>query len=925
MKTNKEKEISCRITKTLLMYVREKNNGSLGSLLEGLELDEKYLMDIDNWVSHDFLHVLYERMIRILQDEQAVYNMALASVRVKSLGLLERIVRLLGNPHAIYSQAPTYNKMLKLNGDVLVQDIGDSWVLIEDRYHLSHQKTHYDCDYTRGILQGIPTLFDLPPAQIEEIQCQVSAERYGKRTWEDNPAQGTESCLYRVKWSGGKDKKLSFWKQIFKYGLYLNIIRDLREANRKIQDKYNEARDLASYLQKINHELELARNQQTIYLEELKASEERYRLLAENITDVIWMLNLNDLRFTYTSPSVKRMRGFTAQEAMKLTPEETLTPQSLQNMMNILQEELAREGKAGVDPNRSRTALIEQYCKDGSIIWCEVKMTFLRDKEGHPVGVLGVTRDVNERVLTEIKLRKNEEHLRLITNNISDVITMTDMNLICQYLSPSYKKVLGYDPAQRIGAKLLEHVHPDDLALVKQTIRQAVETGQPSKMVHRYRHAQGDYIWLETVGDYLSNEEGVITGGMFVSRDVTQSRKAEQEKMLLEERLQRAEKMEALGTLAGGVAHDLNNVLGVVTGYAELILSETDESSKLRSRIMNIMQGGERAAAIVQDLLTMARRGVSTSKVINLNETILDYQKGPEYERLRSFHPKVEIVTSLEEGLLNIMGSPVHLSKTIMNLFLNAMEAMPDGGKLTIATRNQYLDKPVQGYDDVREGDYVVLVVSDTGEGIKADDLKRIFEPFYTKKVMGRSGTGLGLSVVWGTVKDHHGYIDVQSEEAKGTTLTLYFPVTREAVSTEEAALSLSEFGGQGESILVVDDVKEQRELAVQMMSKLNYRATAVGSGEEAVEYLKDGKADLVILDMIMDPGMDGLDTYLKILEIHPRQKAIIVSGYSDTDRVRKAQELGAGAYVRKPYVLEKIGLAVRKELDRSADKGTLR
>ena len=208
--------------------------------------------------------------------------------------------------------------------------------------------------------------------------------------------------------------------------------------------------------------------------------------------------------------------------------------------------------------------------------------------------------------------------------------------------------------------------------------------------------------------------------------------------------------------------------------------------------------------------------------------------------------------------------------------------------------------------------------MSDTGEGIKADDLKRIFEPFYTKKVMGRSGTGLGLSVVWGTVKDHQGYIDVQSEQGKGTTLTIYFPVTREAASADETAVSLSEYLGRGESILIVDDIKEQRELAVQMMTKLNYRATAVGSGEEAVAYLQTGQAHLVILDMIMDPGMDGLDTYKAILETHPRQKAIIVSGYSDTERVQKAQELGAGAYVRKPYVLEKIGLAVRRELAKS-------
>ncbi len=216
----------------------------------------------------------------------------------------------------------------------------------------------------------------------------------------------------------------------------------------------------------------------------------------------------------------------------------------------------------------------------------------------------------------------------------------------------------------------------------------------------------------------------------------------------------------------------------------------------------------------------------------------------------------------------------------------------------------------------MQAGDYAVLTVSDTGGGISAEDLGKIFEPFYTKKVMGRSGTGLGLAVVWGTVKDHDGYIDVQSDEGKGSIFTLYFPVTREDLAKVEKALSPVVYMGKGESILVVDDIKEQRELAVSMLGRLGYQVEVVASGEEAIEYLKDKKADLIILDMIMDPGIDGMETYRRIIKMNPEQKALIVSGFSETDRVRKAQELGAGAFVRKPYILEKIGLAVRKELD---------
>jgi CheY-like chemotaxis protein len=252
-----------------------------------------------------------------------------------------------------------------------------------------------------------------------------------------------------------------------------------------------------------------------------------------------------------------------------------------------------------------------------------------------------------------------------------------------------------------------------------------------------------------------------------------------------------------------------------------------------------------------------------------------------------------------------------------MNLLSNAAEAIGDGGEVVLMTKNRYLDRPVAGYEEIREGDYVVLTVSDSGRGISAEDLGKIFEPFYTKKVMGRSGTGLGLAVVWGTVKDHHGYVDVRSEEGKGSLFTLYFPVCREEIPGDGKGGPAESYQGRGEQILVVDDVAEQRELASAMLRGLGYRVRAVASGEEAVRDLTTSRADLLVLDMIMDPGMDGLDTYRKIIEIRPGQRAVIVSGFAETDRVVEAQSLGAGAYVRKPYVKERLGLAVRNELDR--------
>jgi CheY-like chemotaxis protein len=240
---------------------------------------------------------------------------------------------------------------------------------------------------------------------------------------------------------------------------------------------------------------------------------------------------------------------------------------------------------------------------------------------------------------------------------------------------------------------------------------------------------------------------------------------------------------------------------------------------------------------------------------------------------------------------------------------------MPDGGEIFIQTENRYLDRPIVGYDDIEEGDYTILRIQDTGVGIAKQDIGRIFEPFYTKKVMGRSGTGLGMAVVWGTVKDHRGYIDVKSSEGKGSIFTLYFPVARREIAHPESSTNIESLLGNGESLMVVDDVKTQREIATGMLERLNYRVHAVSTGAAALEYLEKNAVDLLVLDMIMDPGMDGLDTYKKIIERHPGQKAIIASGFSETQRVREAQGLGAGVYVKKPYTLEKIGLAVRDTL----------
>jgi signal transduction histidine kinase len=400
-------------------------------------------------------------------------------------------------------------------------------------------------------------------------------------------------------------------------------------------------------------------------------------------------------------------------------------------------------------------------------------------------------------------------------------------------------------------------------------------------------------------------------------QEIVDRKRVEKDQRQLEVQLRKSQKMEAIGTLAGGVAHDLNNILSGVVSYPELLLMDVPPESPLRQPLLTIQESGQKAAAIVQDLLTLARRGVSVTEVMNLNQLIDQYLNSPENHKILEYHPGVKVKTNLQPKIFNILGSPVHLSKTIMNLVSNAAEAMPSGGVIHITTENRYIDRPIKGYDTVEEGDYVKLTVSDNGVGISPEDIDQIFEPFYTKKTMGRSGTGLGMAVVWGTVKDHDGYIDVQSELGEGTVFTLYFPITRKKLPAENPEILTDTYMGRGESILVVDDVKQQREIASSMLKKLGYNVLSVPSGEEAVIYLQENTADLLVLDMIMNPGIDGLETYKKILKFHPQQKAIIASGFSESSQVKAAQKMGAGSYLKKPYSFENIGLAVKAELEK--------
>lgn len=375
-------------------------------------------------------------------------------------------------------------------------------------------------------------------------------------------------------------------------------------------------------------------------------------------------------------------------------------------------------------------------------------------------------------------------------------------------------------------------------------------------------------------------------------------------------------KTEIIGNLAGKVAHDLNNVLGAIVSYPDLILKMLPADTPVKKRVLSIQESGLKAKAIIQDLLTLARRAVAITNIESLNDIILEYINSPVFEKLKKYHPNVEIEINLTDKSTNIKGSALHLSKTIMNLVSNAAESITSNGKIVISTEIKNVEYEKKGcFHIIKKGKYIFLQISDNGVGISKTDLSKIFKPFYTKKKMGMSGTGLGMAVVWGTVIDHNGFIDVSTEEGTGTNFEVYFPVSKQKKQKKPASLTFSEYSGNKEKILVIDDIETQREIATDIFNELGYDVSSVSSGEEGIEYLKQNSIDLCILDMIMDPGIDGLDTYKEIKKISPGMKVIIASGYSESVRVKEALKIGAKYYIQKPYTIENMGMTIKNVL----------
>ena len=534
-----------------------------------------------------------------------------------------------------------------------------------------------------------------------------------------------------------------------------------------------------------------------------------------------------------------------------------------------------------------------------------------------------MVKEVDARKQTERFLRASEEKYRLLAENLSDILWSLDTERNLTYISPAATTMLGWTadelPTLTLGDVLTEGSMEKVTPLITELLSGTASAGRfetSDTIVLEMNHKAGTTIPVEVRGALMRGEDERPLGIIGIARDISAQIETRKEREILQAKLAQSKKMEAIGLLASGVAHDLNNVLSGIVSYPDLLLLDLPPESPLRKPLETIRGTGNKAAEIVQDLLVLARRNVQEMNALCINHVVEEHLRSAEHRELLSRYPAVEVQTELAPNLPAIRGSSIHLKKALMNLVINATEAQPEGGRITVRSLSLTFDQPPRDLPKISPGTYVCLEVADHGVGIPEEDLQRIFEPFFTRKVMGRSGSGLGMSVVWGTVEDHDGFISVARGAPRGTTFKLYFPATGERPRASQPPDSEVRHPGNGETVLVVDDVAEQRDIAAGILQRLGYEAVTVASGEAAVDYLErcTSPVDAVILDMIM-PGMDGLDTYRRIRALDPDVNALIASGFSETERVREALKLGVGAYVRKPYTLREIGSALHKIL----------
>jgi len=520
----------------------------------------------------------------------------------------------------------------------------------------------------------------------------------------------------------------------------------------------------------------------------------------------------------------------------------------------------------------------------------------------------------------EKALRDSEERFRLMAENVVDNIWILDpKDLRFVYVSPSVESIAGYTPDEMMELKLNNILTPESNELSNQYLAEELPKSQKdpartSRIELQVYHKNGTTVWVETIARVLYINWLSAFGIIGVTRDITKRKKSEEERKKLHDQLLQAQKMEAVGTLAGGIAHDFNNSLQGILGYTQILIFEKHKEDPDLKLLKQIEKAAQRSSELTRQLLTFSRKMESQLRPLDLNQEVRQLEQLLE----RTIPKMIGIETRLGSDLKIINGDPVQIEQVIMNLSINARDAMPDGGKLVFECENTILDDNYcKMHVDISPGEFVRLSISDTGKGMEKQTLEHIFEPFFTTKGTGE-GTGLGLAMVYGIVKNHRGHITCESKPGKGTAFRVYFPVIGETGHQQaEQHRELTQIQHGNETILLVDDEDYLRDLGTRILTKFGYTVLTAPDGETAVQIYQEQAPHiaLVILDLIM-PGIGGKNCLDLILKKDPLARVIIASGYSVDGPTKKELEPKIKGFIGKPFELNQIVSIVRKTLD---------
>ncbi len=517
---------------------------------------------------------------------------------------------------------------------------------------------------------------------------------------------------------------------------------------------------------------------------------------------------------------------------------------------------------------------------------------------------------MNKRKAADDALREGEEKYRTILESIEEGCFETDINSNLTFFNNPFLIILGYSRDELLGVNTVKYTLPDTAAKMKRITERLRETGKPENVTdYDVIRKDGSNVSLELSVSLRKDQDGLPMGYRGVLRDVSERKQTEEEKHKLENQLQQASKMESIGTLAGGIAHDFNNILMGIQGNASLMLLKIESDHPNYEKIKNIEKYVQNGTELTKQLLGFARRGKYLIKATDLNEII--EKSSSLFARTKK---EIRVHTELSEDLWSAEVDRGQIEQVLLNLYVNAWQAMSTGGDLYLQTENIILDRSYLKPYKVEPGRYVKISVSDTGVGIDKETQERIFEPFFTTKEMGR-GTGLGLASVYGIIKSHGGYINVYSEKEKGTVFTIYLPASEKIALKEIESGPAAIIKGSG-TILLIDDEEMILDVGIELLKELGYTVKSAMSGPEAIDVFKGerGKIDLIIMDMIM-PGMGGGETFDRLKEIDPDIKVLLSSGYSINGQATKILRRGCDGFIQKPFNMNQLAEKVQRIL----------